>query len=229
MNLADLIHAARRTGDALAVAPPPLTMKEGYAVQRTLAERTGPVVGWKVGATSAAARIALGIAEPIYGRVFFPPAAGTIAAGPRPLELEPEIILELGADLAPARAWVGLEIVRPSREDAVQLGAAFIVADNAAHVALVLGDELPLAAIDAPRVTFLLNDVRVGEGAATAVDGGPLASLAWLAGTIALTDRPLRPDDLVATGAMARAVRAGPGDRVIADFGEHGRAEIRVV
>lgn len=228
MDLVDLIFAARRTGDALANTLPSLTLDEGYAVQRALAERTGPVLGWKVGATSARARSVLGVTEPIYGRVFAPPAAGTIVAGPRPLELEPEIIVELGAELAPARAWVGLEIVRPSRDDALALGAPFIVADNAAHVALVLGTELPLANVDAARVRLLLNGTPASEGAATAVEGGPLASLAWLARTLAHTAHPLRPGDLVATGAMARAVKAGPGDTVVADFGEHGRAEVRI-
>ena len=229
MDLADLILAARSTGAALASALPTLTLAQGYAVQGLTAARTGPVRGWKVGATSAGARAALGLDEPIYGRVFATPVSGSIAAGPRPLDLEPEIIVELGADLEPARAWVGMEIVRPSRDDALQLGAPFIVADNAAHVALVLGPELAPEHIAAPTVRMLLNGVHAGEGAAAAVDGGPCASIAWLARTLADSNRPLRPGDLIATGAMARAVRAAAGDRVTADFGPHGRAEIAIV
>ena len=229
MDLAELIFAARRTGCALAEPPQsPLTLAQGYARQRAFTARMGPQRGWKVGATSPGARAAPGVDAPIYGRVFAVPITGNIAAGPRPLEVEPEIVLEIGADLAPVRAWVGLEIVRPSRDDALELGAGFIVADNAAHVALVLGDELRLDMIDAPRVTLWLNGAAAGEGAAIAMDGGPRASLAWLAAAVAGTDRPLRAGDLVAIGAMARAVKAGAGDRVVADFGEWGRAEIGV-
>ena len=229
MNLVDRMIAARRRGEALAEAPPPLTLDEGYAVQHALAVRMGAQRGWKVGATGAGARAALGVVEPIYGRVFAAPLAGSIVCGPRPLEIEPEIILELGPDLAPARAWVGLEIVRPSRDDAFRLGAGFIVADNAAHVGLVLGTELAINALDTPRVTLHRNGVGAGEGTATAVEGGPGASLAWLARALADIDRPLAPGDLIATGAMARAVKAGAGDVVVADFGEHGRAEVRVI
>lgn len=235
MTFIDLLTEARRGGGALIDVPPCIGLAEGYGMQAALAERLGETIGWKIGATSAPARAVLGVAEPIHGRVF---AGGVLAsgamfdAGSRGIEVEPEVIVEVGAGLKPVRAWVGLELVRPSRDDALEIGAAFIIADNAAHVGLVLGSEVAIEALhrpDAIGVRLLLNDAAVQEGGAARVDGGPLGSVEWLERARDGTARPLRPGDLVATGAMARAVAARAGDRVMGDFGAFGRTEVRVV
>lgn len=226
MELARQIAEARRCGAALAHAPPPLTLAQGYAVADEVLALLGAQAGWKVGATNAAAMAALGIDAPIRGRVLARGvlASGTIFAPPglRPVEIEPEIILSADG----GRAWLGLEIVRPSRDDALALGAGFIVADNAAHVALVIGPELALAALDNPAalgVRLAVNGVERHAGNADAVLGDPRRALAWLRGAI-----DLGADEIVATGAITRAVVAGPGTRVVADFGRWGSVSITI-
>ena len=217
---------ARRTGGE--VAPPEqLSSDHGYALAEQVVAELGETAGWKVGATNAGGQAFLGLSEPIRGRLFrsalFQSPSRLSLPGSRACEAEPEIILEAGPDLRPARAWIGLEIVRPSRDDALQLGAGFIVADNAAHVALVTGPDIPLTALNEPsrlRVRILRNGEPAEEGSADAVLGDPRRSLAWLA-----DKSVLRPGELVATGAMCRAARFAPGDEITADFGIHGAVE----
>lgn len=234
-ELARLIVEARRSGAALADAPPALTLERGYAVQALVAATLGEIAGWKVGATNAGGQRFLRVAEPICGRVL---AAGVIASGAtaalpgdRDAEAEPEILFRLARapDGDPVAAigavHLGLEVNRPSRDDALALGAGFIVADNAAHAALVVGPGIPLAALDRPeavRVRLLLNGEPQHDGDASAVLGHPLKSLRWLA-----ANRPLRAGDWIATGAITRACRLAIGDEVSADFGALGRVSVR--
>jgi 2-keto-4-pentenoate hydratase len=224
-ELADAIAGARHAGGVLP-HPFKLDLATGYAVQGHVAPKLGDTAGWKVGATNAVGQAFLKIEEPIRGRVFragiHESPAYLVPPGARPCEAEPEIILEAGDQGQPVRAWIGLEIVRPSRDDALSLGAGFIVADNAAHVALVLGSELPLAAVGEATVRLFANGVLAMEGSAAAVLGHPFHALGWLAET-----GLLRPGELVATGAMCRAVPLAPGDTVIAGFHGIGTVEAR--
>lgn len=233
-ELAERIAAARLSGGELADAPA-LPLAGGYAVQDLVAARLGDAAGWKVGATSVGAQRFLRIAEPIRGRVL---AAGVVRSGERVglpgervAEAEPEILFRMerdpGSDFGPGSALgsvhLGLEVNRPSRTDALELGAGFIVADNAAHAALVVGPEIPWSALDRPeelRVALRRDGAVVAEGDAAAVLGHPLEALRWLSRTV-----PLRAGDWVATGAMARACPFLPGDRVVADFGPLGAVE----
>lgn len=232
-ELAARIVAARRTGTELADAPR-LTLGQGYAVQARVAAGLGRAAGWKVGATSTGAQRFLGVTAPICGRVL---ADGVTRSGERvsppgdrAAEAEPEILLRLsdepGEDPASAVAAVhlGLEINRPSRADALELGAGFIVADNAAHAGLVVGPAIPLDALarpDAIRVRLFRDGELAAEGDAAAVLGDPLEALRWLARA-----RPLRAGDWVATGAITRSCPLAIGDRIEADFGRWGRVEV---
>lgn len=235
-GLAMRLAEARRRGDLVEGTLPELDVDGGYAVVAALAGSMPPVVGWKVGATNGPAQVFLGVAEPIYGRVFEGAVARDGAVPPipgaRPAEAEPEILFELAADPDPAdplaavgTAFVGMEINRPSRDDAFACGAGFIVADNAAQVGLIVGPAIPMDALDDPhaiRVTVSRNGEVSEHGDAAAVMGNPRAALVWLAGKRAGSERPLRRGDIVATGAMCRSVPLAPGDVVAADFGAWG-------
>lgn len=227
-DLAALIADARRTGAELAEPARP-TLDEGYQVQAAVVARLGAPAGWKIGATNAAGQRFLGVDGPIFGRVL---ASGVIRSGEaanlpgdRAAEAEPEILFRLGPGGAIAAAHLGIELNRPSRADAFELGAGFIVADNAAHAGLVIGPELPLAALAdaaALRIALSRNGETMAEGDASAVLGHPANALAALAAA-----RPLAEGDWIATGAMTRACPFGLGDAVVADFGAFGRVEVR--
>jgi len=232
-DLAARLAEARRTGNALD-APASLSLADGYAIAEAVVGRLGTPVGWKIGATSAGAQAALAVGEPICGRVFVVGASGGTVAlpGGRAAEAEPEIVVRLARDPADvsdvaeaiAGLHLGIEIVRPSRDDALALGAGFIVADNAAHVALVVGPALAAGALDDPAalaVELRRNGEPQGTGNAASVLGHPLEALRWLAGA-----RRLRAGDWIATGAMARACPLVSGDEVVADFGAFGSVRV---
>lgn len=229
--LAARLTAARRAGATIDEAPAGLSMSDGYTVGARLS--LGTPVGWKVGATSAGGQAALGIDEPLFGRVFahgvFRDDMTALAfPGARPVAAEPEIIFEIGADGAINAAWFGVEVVRPSRDDAQALGGGFVVADNGAHVALLLGPPLPLGELDVPETLtarLLINGVEVTAGGAAAVLGDPRAMVGWLAGKLAGDSRGLQPGDLVSSGAMARAVEWPAGAGLRLDCGRFGTLE----
>ena len=223
-SLADRIVAARLAGTELGDAPR-LSLDEGYAVQDAVAAGLGALAGWKIGATNAGGQRFLGVTGPIFGRV---PQSGlrqsgerVALGGERPAEAEPEILFRLGADGTVAATHLGIEINRPSRADVFELGVGFIVADNAAHAALVIGPAIPLAALDMQEtvtVSLIRDGETVSTGDAAAVLGHPLRALEALS-----REHPLREGDWIATGAMARACPFAPGDTVVADFGALGR------
>ncbi|MBA3895572.1 MAG: fumarylacetoacetate hydrolase family protein [Sphingomonadaceae bacterium] len=230
---------ARRTGEELADAEP-LELDRGYAIADQLAENMPQVVGWKVGATSPAGQSFLGISEPIWGRVFdgglWTAPADVDLHGDRPAEAEPEIFVRIGTtpdgELRPvdiAALHLGIELNRPSRPDALTLGAGFIVADNAANVGLVIGDAFPTSALATPTdvtVRLLRNGELVSTGDAAAVLGDPLEAARWLVRKRACSERPVRAGDWIATGAMARSATFAIGDEVIADFGALGTLRV---
>jgi 2-keto-4-pentenoate hydratase len=225
-DYAKALAAARRSGDVAPEPPAGLDLAGGYALADA-AFGARALSGWKVGATNAGAQAFLKIDAPIRGRIFddgiwMPGNVGV--PGARDAEAEPEIVLRAGPHGRPVAAYLGIEVVRPSRDDALTLGAPFIVADNAAHCGLVLGPEIPLAALDRPddiAVTLFRNGVETGAGTAAAVLGDPRCAYDWLAGMV-----DLKPGQFVATGAITRAARFAVGDEIVADFGALGRVRI---
>lgn len=231
MEFAARLSAARRRGGVIDDVPA-LDLAAGYAVAACL--DLGPVLGWKIGATSAAAQAFLGVTEPIHGRLTAGWGDGAAIAlpGARVVEAEPEIVVRLGPDLEPDAAWAGAELVRPSFADPFAHGVGAIVADNAASLGVLLGPMLPLAALDAPdalRVRLLVDGEPRGEGMAGTGFGDPRRALAWLRGALADDRRGLRPGDLVATGALCRAVPVPRGATFGIDAPGHGTAAARLV
>lgn len=212
-----------------------LTLKQGYAIADTTARLLGTSAGWKIGATNAGGQKFLGVGEPICGRIF----DGIVMSGEtltlpglRDAEAEPEVLFKLASGSEPggemptiAAAYLGIEINRPSHDDAFGQGVGFIVADNAAHAALVVGPEIDLALLHLPDtigVKLIRNGSEAASGDASAVLGNPLAALHWLA-----SRRVVKAGDWIATGAITRSCPFTSGDCVIADFGPLGRVLVR--
>lgn len=223
MSLAQDIAAARRSGGTFVF--PKLSLDEGYAVARDVWPLLGAPIGWKVGATNEGGQRFLGVDAPIRGRVYrlieatdAPLVIGPdLAPGDRALEAEPEIVFVVGDP----RPRIGVEIVRPSSATPFDDGVGAIVADNAAHVVLVIGptfDESLLDTPDAITVTLCRNGEVAARGDARAVLGDPRRARDWLA-----AEETLVAGEWVASGAMTRAAPFGAGDDIVADFGPLGR------
>ena len=253
LEAAALLREARQGVRALPGLPAGLRpdgLDEGYEVQAALvAALASPPRGYKIGCTSELAQQALGVSEPFAGRVLEAgllesPAAFSEASLIFHL-IEPEFAFRLGRDL-PRRespydrrdmaeavdlAYPAIEVVTSSFGEAwAEVGAAQLIADNAAHALLVLGSgseawrDLDLAAQE---VTLSIDGLEATRGQGAAALGHPLAALAWLANDRARRGQPLRKGEVVSTGVVTGLEQLVAGQTAVADFGPLGRVELR--
>ena len=214
---------------------PFLSTSVGYATQElSIRRRGGRVVGVKLGLTSKVKRDALGIREPVYGRI----TADMLVSSGQPITVadlihpraEPELALVVGRPIPPgasvATVLAAIDAVYPAIEVADSRYAEPFrlvdsVADNAGAARVVLGDR--------PRKPTELVDLHVlgcvfgfpggfDTAAGGAAMGHPAAALAWLVGALAARDDRLEPGTVVLTGGLTAAVPLRAGDRITAEF-----------
>lgn len=225
----------------------------GYATQAAMAsllvEAGQTCIGYKIGATNAAARGMLGVETPFYGRLW----SGQTVDAPATLDFrpwlhrvaEPEIAIRLGQDVNALNAPVDAEAIRAAIAEIlpvveivatpfapwVQAGASNIIADNGAHGIWIKGagradwsgfDPLELA-VAAHRTA---GDDHAGKGGA--VDGGCFGAAAWLANKLAEHGQMLKAGDYVSTGTATPPIPLVAGDRITCDFAELGGLEVNI-
>ena len=243
--MAEALRAAAR--DRTPIRPftkqnPFLSTAVGYATQE-LVVGDRRVVGIKLGMTSKVKRDALGIREPVYGRItedmLVPPGQPITAAELIHPRAEPELALLVGRPIAPgasvAAVLAAIDAVYPAIEVADSRYAEPFrlvdsVADNAGAARVVLGDQ--------PRKPGDLVDLHVlgcvfshPDGFETAAGGAamghPAAALAWLAGALAARGDRIEPGTVVLTGGEPAAVPLRVGERLTAEFDGLGPVEVR--
>jgi 2-keto-4-pentenoate hydratase len=238
--IADRLRAAER--DRAPIAPltgsyPELEPADAYAIQlRNIRRRTAPVIGHKVGLTSAAMQQMMNVGEPDYGHLLadmrlaedVPADAGRYCC-PR---VEIEVAFILGADLpgsdcGEADVLAATEALAPaielidSRILDWRIGLPDTIADNASSAGFVLGQarvdaaDVDIRGIDA---TLWRGGAVVAHGRSDAVLGNPVTAVAWLARAVARYGVRLRAGHIVLPGACDRAVDAHPGDEFRAEF-----------
>jgi 2-keto-4-pentenoate hydratase len=187
-----------------------------YDVQRAVIARGGGrVVGRKIGLTSPAVQQQPGVDQPDFG-VLLDEMDFTGRDVPMSRLLQPkaeaELAFVLGEDLTIASTHVALEIV-DSRIAGWDITYADTVADNASSGLFVLGPEIHVE----PRLvemTMRLNGEVVSTGNGEACLGDPLNALRWLAETASEYGDPLRPGQVVLSGALGPMVSVAAGDAV---------------
>ena len=212
-----------------------LDIDDAYAISLGLLARRleagEQVVGKKIGVTSKAVQDMLGVHQPDFGfltdRMHIPDGATIrIADGmiqPR-AEAEIALILRSGlkgpgvtmADVLDATEFIApcFEIV-DSRIENWNIGIVDTVADNASCGVFVLGaarvDPRPID-LAALKVRVWKNGAPLSEGLGSAVQGSPLASVAWLANTLGRYDVSLDPGEIILSGSLVPLETARPGD-----------------
>jgi len=171
------------------------------------------VVGRKIGLTSPAVQQQLGVDTPDFG-VLLDDMDMTGRDVPVGRLMQPkaeaELAFVLGEDLSVASTHVALEIV-DSRIAGWDITYADTVADNASSGLFVLGDPVDVE----PRLaemTLRLNGEVVSTGTGEACLGDPLNALRWLAETADAYGDPLRPGQVVLSGALGPMVAVAAGD-----------------
>ncbi len=253
MILVDVPHAAallaevRQSGRTIPQLPDglrPGTTEEAYAIQDAVVASQGWEISClKVGCTSEVAQQALGIDEPIAGRLNQEAVFGAGAVVPRSLFLhaapyvECEFAMRLGrtigvdddvsemAEVAEAVDAIApaIELVDNRFDEFFGISGHSIVADNSAASAVVIGDAVSpdlvpdLAAVG---VTLACADEELASGTGAAVLGDPYRALRWVLGHERRRGRSVRAGTWVITGTCTGLVPFPDGGAVTAHFDE---------
>jgi 2-keto-4-pentenoate hydratase len=235
----------RRAIDGLPDDCRPRDLQEGYAIQAELDALAGRRVGWKIAATGAGGRAALGvehpIAGPLYERFAVVPGGeadfsalhmgiveaefGFLVARDLPAAAAP---FDRSTVLAAIGAFVpAIEMPDTRYTDHRAAGGPQVVADASCAGLFVLGPPLDLfdpESLPAAAVTLTANGAA-GEGTGGNVLGDPVEALRWLANELAAHGRGLAAGETVITGSAVAVRRPGLGP-VVADFGALGTVEL---
>lgn len=207
-----------------------LTESDGYAIQRMSMRRRQArgekVIGMKMGLTSRAKMVQVGVHAPIYGTLtdaMLVPDGGVVHMGlhchPR---VEPEVCFRLGAALSGAvgveealaacdGVCAALEVI-DSRYENFKFTLPDVVADNASSARFILGPwRDPATDVSDLRMTMTAGE-QVQEGSSRAILDHPLNSLCALVARVAL-----EPGWVVMCGASTAAVHLRDGMRVKLD------------
>jgi 2-oxo-3-hexenedioate decarboxylase len=216
-----------------------------YEVQRVCYERRiaagDTPLGYKLGLTSRAKQEAMGVAEPLWGRL----TARMLLAEEEPLELatlihpraEPELAFLIareidGATATTASVLAATEAVFPaleildSRYENFKFTLPDVIADNASAARVVVGGRaLSAYACDWQLEGMVLrHDGAVVETAAgAAVSGHPAAAVAWLASQVG----SVPAGAIVLSGGLTAPVTLDVGSTVTAQFTNLGSVTLR--
>ncbi len=230
---------------------PDMEMEDAYAIQlEVIRLRTGGdadrIAGWKVGLTSRAMQLMLGVDEPDFGHLL----ADMRLAEEQPLvaermiwpRVEPEIAFHLRGDLrgpgvtaedviaATDFLMPSLEII-DSRIRDWKIKLCDTIADNASSAGYVLSrHQTPLVGIDTRLIgmNYYVDGNLVSTATSAAVIGDPAAAVAWIANTLAPLGQHLKAGQVVMPGSLVAAVDAKPGCTIRADFAQIGSIELQV-
>lgn len=202
------------------------------------------VLGAKLGLTSRAKQEAMGVADPLYGRLS---DAMVIEPGePVPLHTliqpraEPEIAFLLARDLegpatvtgvlAATEAVLAAMDILDSRYENYRFRLPDVVADNCSSGGVLLGPRArpPRELEDLRLVGCVLweRGTMVATAAGAATMGHPAASVAWLVNRLAGRGEGLPAGSLVLSGGLTAPVPLGPGTFVTAEFDGLGTVEV---
>ncbi len=242
--------------DELSADCRPTDLVAAYAVQgrlnRLLADTGfGPVVGAKIGCTTAVMQSYLGIPHPCAGALFAATVREGDAVFPRTAFRRPgvecEVAVELARDMvsdlpftlasvAPfvAAARASIEIVDDRWTDFRKVSTPSLVADNFFNAGCVLGRAVTIdAAADAAawstvQGSLQINGADVGSGTGQDILGHPLEALAWLANHRQQAGAPLRAGEIVTLGSLVKTVWIGAGDTVTVTLSDLGTCSLRL-
>ena len=240
----------RRQVRMLTLEYPDMTMADAYAIQKAWIDmkraRGRRVIGHKIGFTSRAMQMAVGIAEPDSGVLLDDMVCedGGEVASDRfiGLRIEAELAFIISRPLAGPRCTIydvlrssefvtpALEILdtrvfRVDPETGRTRTVLDTISDNAANAGVVLGGRpfRPLQHDLRWVGSICSRNGRIEEtGLAAGVLNHPAAGVAWLVNRMAGQGEQLNAGDVVLAGSFIRPIEVGKGDTITADFGSFG-------
>lgn len=248
-----LLALAERLDDAAfnAKATPqlevPISLEDAYAVQRASIERRlargEHRIGLKMGFTSRAKMVQMGVSDLIWGRLtsgMRVEDGGSIALEayihPR---VEPEVAFLIGKPLAGnvtiPQAVAAVEAVAPaleiidSRYENFRFSLTDVVADNSSSSGFVVGPwSRPSTDVSNLGLVMAFNGRPQALGSTAAILGHPMRSLISAARVVAEAGEVLSPGDLVLAGGATAAAALLPGTFVSLEVERLGRCGFHV-
>lgn len=228
---------------------PAMTVADGYAVQTALRRRLcvegGRQAGWKIGLTSKAKMLQMGVSVPSIG--FLMADTERVAGSTVTTQdlVHPRVECEIafftkaelrGPDCTAEQVLAATDYVVPALEiiDSRFSGFKFdlpsVIADNGSSARFVPGstrhtvDALDLRAI---QVSLEKNGEPVASGVSDAVLGNPAIAIAMLVNLLAEQGESLPAQSFVMSGAITEAIPVKAGDSIRAKFDGMGSVNIR--
>ena len=239
---------------AISIAYPDVRMEDAYAIQAAFvaAKVLGGAVrkGWKIGLTSRAMQMALGIDIPDSGILFDDMFFDNDAVVPAGRFIEPrveaEIAFVMGDDLSgidctreavlaatdwvtPALEILDTRILRVDPASGVTRKVYDTISDNAANAGIVLGDKKHKPEVFDLRwvgAVVARNDIVEETGLGAGVLNDPVMGMVWLVQRLAEYGEGLTKGDVVLSGSFIRPIEALSGSVFAADYGTFGRVNI---
>lgn len=245
-RLAARLLAAHQSGAPISptVAETVPTLDAAEAVQDSTIAGLGPIGGWKLGATMASVRTALGVPRIFLGAV----PAGRVILGDRlagpwqgPVGIESEYAFRFQRDLPPGEAEISTDAVIAaigSVHAAFEIpasryvsgiggeGGLMLVADNGAAGWLVIGEGREPAAIPDlvhAEVQLIVEGKACAGGTAAAIDGAPFEVITAFVRLAHARGYTVRAGQFVATGSCTGYTQVPLGMKVVAEFPHIGQ------
>lgn len=253
-TLAQRVDDAARNRTAIPMLTadhPQMTLGDAYAVQaelrRRMVSRGIRVTGLKMGLTSRAKMLQMGVTESLHGFITDEGAYGDGAEIPVTRYIHPRIEAEIavvmktalrGPGCDAARAAAAIDFVLPAIEVIDSRFADFkfdvlsVVADNTSAAGYVAGGRSRrLHEIDllTEGVVLTRNGQVAETGAGAAVLGNPLEAVAMLANQRAALGDEIPAGCLVMTGGITAAIHVHAGDSVTVHYQSLGSVRMRFV
>lgn len=228
-------------------------MDDAYAIQAALVERKlaagARVIGWKIGLTSRAMQVALGIDIPDSGVLLDDMAFENGATIPKGRFIQPRIEAEIAFVMqaplsgkatreevlaatdyvAPAIEILDTRILRTDPATGQPRQIFDTISDNAANAGIVLGDGQfdPRGDLRWQGAIVSANGQVEETGLGAGVLGDPVEGIAWLAERMEAYGQCIKAGQVILSGSFIRPLECPPGTQIEADFGNWGLVSCR--
>lgn len=251
---AALLFQAQQTGKTIHLISEQfndLTTQDAYQIQEINIQRSGqPVIGYKLGYTSAAMREQMKISEPNYGTLLrnqwidaeTESAQLSIEELIHPL-VEPEIAFLIGKDIRShiseineIQSYVNavmpaLEVV-DTRYHNYQFTLIDNIADSSSSARFITGQPMHLSKLiylAEVSVDLSCSDQHLASGSAADCMGNPLHALIWLSNRLITQGDYLKAEQIIMTGGLTKAQATHKGDLFKAEFKHLGNVQLKFV
>lgn len=241
---ADMLYKAEKSRvpvELISVQYPGAAAEDAYNIQlkyveKRLSDDNVKIIGKKIGLTSEAMRIMVGVDEPDYGHLFddmyYEMDVVIDVSEMLAPKIESEIAFVLNKELkgpgvkvtdvieATAGVMPSFEII-DSRFKDPKIKFEDTVSDNGSSARLVLGTNITdIKSVDLRTTGLVLekNGKIIDTAAGAAVMGNPAVAVAWLANKLHKYGISLKPGEVILSGSLTKAYEIKPGDVFTATF-----------